>query len=151
MAEDGVLTTIDTESEYQRAARRTFLSAGFTAGRMRLIMGHALDVLPRLTTGGYDLVFVDAEKIEYPNYYAKGVELLRPGGVIVFHEIQAERIGDSTRRDPESLALRELSRTIRDDERLVPALLPVGGGLLVATACAPTATPNPPKREVRGV
>lgn len=135
MVEDGVLTTIDREAEYQRAARRTFLSAGFTASRMRLIMGHALEVLPRLTAGGYDLIFVDAAKIEYPNYYAQAVQLLRPGGVIVFHEIDAERIGDSTRRDPESLALRELSRTIREDDRLVPALLPVGGGLLAATAC----------------
>ncbi|WP_020668057.1 O-methyltransferase [Amycolatopsis nigrescens] len=136
MAEDGVLTTIDIEPEYHRAARRTFLDAGFPAGRMRLIMGRALDVLPRLTSGGYDLVFVDAARVEYPSYFAHGVHLLRPGGVIAFHNVLAgARLGDHTRRDPEALALRELAREIREDERLVPALLPVGGGLLVATAC----------------
>jgi len=49
MAPDGVLTSIDIEPEHQRAARRAFTEAGTTAGRMRLIMGQALDVLPRLT------------------------------------------------------------------------------------------------------
>jgi len=79
MAPDGVLTSIDIEPEYHRAARKAFLEAGFPPGRTRLIMGRALDVLPRLTHGGYDLVFVDSARLEYPSYYEKGVALLRPG------------------------------------------------------------------------
>lgn len=133
MAPDGVLTSIDIEPEYHRAARKTFLEAGFPPGRTRLIMGRALDVLPRLTTGGYDLVFVDSARIEYPKCYEKGVALLRPGGVLAFHNVLAgSRSNDPNRRDPEMVALREVARAIREDERLVPALLPVGGGLLVA-------------------
>ncbi|HKS45516.1 MAG TPA: O-methyltransferase [Amycolatopsis sp.] len=131
MAPDGVLTSIDIEPEYHRAARKTFLDAGFPPGRTRLIMGRALDVLPRLTTGGYDLVFVDAARAEYPSYYEHGVQLLRPGGVLAFHGVLAPR-ADPTRRDPGVIASRELGRAVRDDERLTPALLPVGGGLLVA-------------------
>ena len=131
MAPDGVLTSIDIEPEYHRAARRTFLEAGFPPGRTRLIMGRALDVLPRLTSGGYDLVFVDAARAEYPSYYSLGVDLLRPGGVIAFHGVLAPR-PDPARRDPGALAARELARAIREDERLVPSLLPVGNGLLVA-------------------
>jgi predicted O-methyltransferase YrrM len=132
MAEDGILTSIDIEPEYHRAARTTFTSAGFAPGRTRLIMGRALDVLPRLTSGGYDLVFVDAARVEYPLYYEQGVQLLRPGGVIVFHNALTDgRIGDTGRRDPETLALREVARAVRDDQRLVPAVLP---GLLVAAA-----------------
>ncbi|WP_158885328.1 O-methyltransferase [Amycolatopsis anabasis] len=135
MAEDGVLTSIDIEPEYHRAARKTFLDAGFPAGRTRLIMGRALDVLPRLTSGGYDLVFIDATRAEYPSYYEHGVHLLRPGGVIAFHNVLAGGwLGDPSRRDAETLAMREVARAIREDERLVPALLPVGGGLLVASA-----------------
>jgi predicted O-methyltransferase YrrM len=133
MAPDGVLTSIDIEPEYHRAARKTFAEAGFPPGRTRLIMGRALDVLPRLTHGGYDLVFVDAARIEYPRCYEKGVALLRPGGVIAFHNVlSGGRFADPSRRDPETLALREVARAVRDDERLVPAMLPVGGGLLVA-------------------
>jgi predicted O-methyltransferase YrrM len=131
MAPEGVLTSIDIEPEYHRTARQTFAEAGFPPGRTRLIMGRALDVLPRLTTGGYDLVFIDAARAEYPSYYEHGVHLLRPGGVIAFHGVLAPR-ADPARRDPGALAARELARALRDDERLVPSLLPVGGGLLVA-------------------
>lgn len=131
MAPDGVLTSIDIEPEYHRAARKTFVDAGFSSGRTRLIMGRALDVLPRLTTAGYDLVFVDAVRAEYPRYYEHGVELLRPGGVLAFHGVLAPR-AESARREPGLPAARELSRALREDKRLVPVLLPLGGGLLVA-------------------
>lgn len=133
MAGDGVLTSIDLDPEFHRSARRTFLEAGFAAGRMRLIIGRALDVLPRLTSGGYDLVFADAAWLEYPHYFELGVQLLRPGGVIVFHDVLAGgRFADPAQRDPELMALRELARTMREDERLLPAFLTVGSGLLAA-------------------
>jgi predicted O-methyltransferase YrrM len=133
MAPDGVLTSIDIEPEVQRSARRSFADAGTTAGRMRLIMGQALDVLPRLTDGGYDLVFFDAAKAEYPRYHDLGVRLLRPGGVIAFANVLgSDRIADRTRRDQETTALREVATAVREDARLVPVLLPVDDGLLVA-------------------
>lgn len=133
MTHDGVLTSIDIEPEYQRAARRAFTEAGMTPGRMRLIMGQALDVLPRLTDGGYDLVFIDAARTEYPKYHAQGVRLLRPGGVIVFADVLGGgRVTDAARRDHETVALRDVAKAVRDDDRLVPAMLPVGDGLLVA-------------------
>lgn len=133
MAADGVLTSIDVEPEHQRAARQTFTEAGFAAGRYRLIMGQALDVLPRLTDGGYDLVFVDATKSEYVRYLEQGVRLLRPGGVIAFDNVLwGGRVTDPTQRDPDTSALRDVTRAVRDDDRLVPVLLPLGDGLLVA-------------------
>ncbi|RSD21852.1 O-methyltransferase [Amycolatopsis eburnea] len=135
MAPDGILTSIDVEPEYQRAARATFREAGYAPGRTRLIIGRALDVLQRLTPGGYDLVFVDSAYIEYPGCYELGVSLLRRGGIIAFHNVLAGgRVIDPSHRDPETLALREVARAFREDDRLVPALLPVGGGLLVAAA-----------------
>lgn len=134
MAADGVLTSIDIEPEFHRAARTAFTEAGVQPGRTRLIMGRAVEVLPRLTDGGYDMVFVDAAKPEYPHYYEQGVRLLRPGGVIAFASVLvAGRIADPARRDAETLALREVARAVAADERLMPAMLPVGGGLLVAS------------------
>lgn len=133
MAPDGVLTSIDVEPEHQRAARQSFTEAGFPPGRYRLIMGQALDVLPRLTDGGYDMVFVDAAKPEYPRYLEAGVRLLRPGGVIAFDNVLwGGRVTDPAQRDPATSALREVTSMVRDDESLVPLLLPVGDGLLVA-------------------
>jgi predicted O-methyltransferase YrrM len=139
MASDGVLTSIDVEPEYQAAARAAFTGAGFPTSRARLIAGRASDVLPRLATGGYDLVYVDAAKIEYPHHLEHGVALLRQGGVIAFHGVGAQgRFTDPAHRDPATLALRELARVAAEDERLAPALLPLADGLLVASR---TATP----------
>lgn len=133
MAPDGVLTSIDVEPEHQRAAKRAFTEAGFQAGRYRLIMGQALDVLPRLTDGGYDLVFVDAAKSEYGRYLEQGVRLLRPGGVIAFDNVLwGGRVTDPAQRDPDTSALRDVARAVRADDRLVPVMLPLGDGLLVA-------------------
>jgi predicted O-methyltransferase YrrM len=133
MAPDGVLTSIDVEPEHQRAARQAFAEAGFPPSRFRLIMGQALDVLPRLTDGGYDLVFVDAAKPEYPRYLEAGVRLLRPGGVIAFdNALWSGRVADPAYRDPSATALREVGAMVRDDETLLPLMLPLGDGLLLA-------------------
>ena len=133
MAPDGVLTSIDVDPEHQSAAKRAFADAGIAPGRTRLIMGRALDVLPRLTEEAYDLLFVDAAKPEYPAYHEQGVRLLRPGGVIAFDSVLwSGRVANPARRDAETVALREVARAVREDDRLVPVLLPLGDGLLVA-------------------
>ena len=54
-----------------------------TGGRVRLITGRALDVLPRLSDGGYDMVFADGAKQEYADYLAEAIRLLRVGGIVV--------------------------------------------------------------------
>lgn len=133
MRPDGVLTTVDVEPEHQRAAKHAFTEAGIASTRYRLINGAAGEVLPRLTDGGYDLVFVDADKTGYTEYHEQAVRLLRPGGVVAFDNVLwHDRVADPNVRDPDTVALRELSRSIRDDTRLLPAMLPVGDGLLIA-------------------
>jgi predicted O-methyltransferase YrrM len=133
MAGDGVLTSIDLEGEHQRVAKESFAEAGIPSGRARLITGRALDVLPRLTDGGYDLVFCDAAKGEYSDYLGEALRLLRPGGVVAFdNALWHGRVPDNNHRDTETVAVRELLRQVRDDERLTPVLLGAGDGLLAA-------------------
>lgn len=133
MQPDGVLTSVDLEAEHQRLAREAFTEAGIASQRYRLIPGAALDVLPRLTDGHYDLIFVDAAKEEYVGYLQEARRLLRPGGVVAFdNALWHGRVADPAQRDAPTTAIRELGRTIRDDEGFVSALLPVGDGLLVA-------------------
>ena len=133
MAPDGVLTTIDIEGENQRAAKEAYTEAGIAAARYRLINGSAGEVLPRLRDEAYDLVFVDADKESYAIYCAQALRLLRPGGVVAFdNALWHDRVADPAQRDPDTVVLRDLGRTVRDDDRLVSALLPVGDGLLVA-------------------
>ena len=133
MNPEGVLTTVDREPEHQRAARETFAAAGIASNRVRLINGRALDVLPRLTDGHYDLVFCDAGRDELPAYLDEAYRLLRPGGVLAFdNALWRDQVADPAQRDPETVAMREFGRQLRADERLVPCLLPVGDGLLCA-------------------
>ena len=133
MRPDGVLTTVDKDPEHQRAAKQAFAEAGVPSGRARLIVGNALEVLPRLADGGYDLVFVDAAKTEYADYLTEALRLLRPGGVVAFDNVLwHDRVADPAQRDPDTVAMRELGRTIRDDDGLVPVLLHAGDGLLAA-------------------
>jgi predicted O-methyltransferase YrrM len=133
MRPDGVLTTIDVEPEHHRAARETFTEAGIPTNRVRLISGRALDVLPRLTDAAYDIVFCDGDKKEYAGYLEQALRLLRPGGAVVFdNALWHDRVADPTQRDEDTTAIRELGKAVRDDERLVSALLSAGDGLLVA-------------------
>lgn len=138
MRPDGVLTTVDVEPEHHRMARETFADAGFAANRTRVITGRALEVLPRLSDSVYDLVFCDADKNEYAAYLAAAVRLLRPGGLVAFdNALWHDRVADPAQRDAETVAIRQLGKEVRDDPRLVPALLPVGDGLLVAVKRPP--------------
>lgn len=133
MAVEGVLTTVDIEGEHQRAAREAFTEAGVAASRYRLINGAGAELLPRLREEAYDLVFVDADKTAYGVYFEQALRLLRPGGVVAFdNALWHDRVADLTQRDPETSTLRELVKAVRDDARLLSALLPVSDGLLVA-------------------
>lgn len=133
MRPDGVLTTIDVEAEHQRVARRVFAEAGYAPARSRIITGRALDVLPRLADGAYDMVFVDGPRTEYPAGLAAARRLLRPGGLLALNGVLAGgRIADPAARDPETVLLREVVKELRESEDWIQALLPSGDGLAVA-------------------
>ena len=130
---DGILTTVDIEAEHQRLARETFTEGGVAPQRARTIAGAALDVLPRLTDGHYDLVFCDGDKTEYGAYLKEALRLLRPGGVVAFdNALWHDRVADPAQRDEETVVIRDLGKEIAAHDSLVPMLLPVGDGLLVA-------------------
>ena len=133
MRTDGTLTTVDIDAENQRLARKTFLGAGVASNRFRLIAGAGLDVVTRLTDGHYDLVFCDADRRENTAYLHEALRLLRPGGIVAFAGVlTGGRVADPARRDPDTTALRDLIRAVRDDDDLVSALLPTSEGLLTA-------------------
>lgn len=134
MRADGVLTSVDSESEHQRLAKASLQEAGVPGSRARLIGGRALDVLPRLSDSAYDLVFCDANKAENIDYLDAALRLMRPGGLLVFAGALGNgKVAEASARDADTVALRELAKTVRDEPRLVTAALPIGAGLLVAS------------------
>ncbi|MFM9377756.1 O-methyltransferase [Gordonia sp. VNK21] len=133
MPDGGVLTTIDPEPEHHRAAREAFADAQIAPGRTRLITGMPGDVLTRLADESYDVVFVDGPLLSYPVFITEGVRILRPGGVLVVANASADgTVADPASTDPRTLAVREAASLIAEDDRLLPAVVPVGTGLLAA-------------------
>ena len=101
--------------------------------RTRLINGRALDVLPRLTDGAYDLCSSTRPRRSTRSTWPKPRRLLRVGGVLAMdNALFHDKVADPTQRDAATVAIREAGRILRDNEDVVPALVPASDGLLLA-------------------
>lgn len=133
MTDNGVLTSVDTDAERQDAARKALTLAGVRSNKFRLITGTPLDVLPKLRDGAYDIVLVNGDRLEYVEYVAQALRLLRPGGVVIVNEALAgNHVADPDNEDDETLIIREALESVQETEEFTPILLPVGSGLLLA-------------------
>ncbi|HZD00798.1 MAG TPA: O-methyltransferase [Actinomycetes bacterium] len=141
LAAKGILTTIEADPEHQRLAKASYEEAG-VSNRVRTILGRALEVLPRLSDGGYQLAFIDALKDEYPSYLEHALRLVRPGGVILADNVLwSGRVADAKACDPSTEGLRLYARRIAEDERLDSVILTVGDGLAVSLVRRPDHRP----------
>jgi predicted O-methyltransferase YrrM len=130
-ARGAMLTSIDTETEYQQQARQHFADAGVQAARIRLITGRAGEVLPRMNESSYDLVFIDADPGSVIEYVEHGLRLARPGGsVLVAHALWRGRVADPAKRDETSTAFRTLIAELAASPAVATAISPAGDGLL---------------------
>lgn len=133
-APNAVLTTIDSELDYQQQARKAFLDAGIAANRVRLIAGRASDVLPRMNEGSYDIVFIDADPAHVIEYVEHGLRMVRTGGtVLIAHALWRGRVADPAQRDDTVAGFRLLLTEIAASDAVISALSPVGDGLLQLT------------------
>lgn len=133
---DGRLLCCDISEEYTEIARRYWTEAG-VADRIELRLAPALDTLAALRdTGqgsGFDLAFIDADKVNCRAYYEACLELVRPGGVIAMdNALWNGQVADPTVHDEETQAIRRLNVHVLGDARVDAALLTVGDGVLLA-------------------
>lgn len=133
MDNSGILTSIDAEHETQAAARRLFGEVNIATRRFRLIAGQALDVLPKLSDGAYDLVFINGDKLEYVEYVAQALRLLRHGGLMVLnHALWHSLVAEESNEDDETIVIREALAAVTENEDFLSALTPISDGLLIA-------------------
>jgi predicted O-methyltransferase YrrM len=130
MASDGLLTTIEANEEYEGIIRK-YLAKAAVADRVRLIIGDAKEVIPTLE-GGFDLVFIDADKISYPSYYDLVIEKLNPGGVVLADNVLWEgKVLNVGTKERDTKAIQAFNDKVQNDPRVENVLLPLRDGLMM--------------------
>ncbi|MCB0795568.1 MAG: O-methyltransferase [Flavobacteriales bacterium] len=132
LASDGQVHTIDVNSTLAPMVRRHIDAAGFQK-RITPHIGTAMKVIPELPTP-FDLVFIDADKENYPHYLELVVERARPGSLIIADNVlwSGKVLAPPADQDEETRGLVAYARAVRDHPRLSPVLVPLRDGLLVA-------------------
>jgi caffeoyl-CoA O-methyltransferase len=125
---DGRVDTCEVSERHGEVARRYFAESPY-GERIHLHLGPALETIPRLE-GEFDLVFVDADKVNYRNYYELVLPRLAERGLIAFdNTLWSGRVLDDTVEDENTRALRELNDLLAADERVVCVQLTVRDGV----------------------
>ena len=130
---DGSLMCCDIPGDYNAIARRYWQEAGLT-GRIDLRLAPALETLAELEEQGggeqFDLVFIDADKANYPAYLEHALRLLRIGGLALFdNTLWSGRVLEASPESADTRAIQALNLALKDDVRVDLSLLPLGDGL----------------------
>ena len=131
LAPGGEIVTLDKNEELEEMVNRYFSEAGLT-DCIDFRLGIALDLLPDID-GPFDLVFLDADKINYYNYFKLVIEKVRPGGFIIADNVlwSGKVIDTCKKTDVDTQAIRDFNRLVHADDRVEKVLFPVRDGLMV--------------------
>ena len=132
----GRVTTLERDPEVAQIARR-HIDASVYADRIELIVGDALDTLDRVE-GPFDLVYIDADKADYPNYFDRALPKLAGRGVIVADNVfRGGRTMDPADREEGTVGMREFVRRVSAQDDIHSVVLTIGDGVLVAWRLPP--------------
>jgi len=127
---DGTVITCEID-EPSAALARTFMSRSTVGNKIDIRMGPALETMRELS-GLFDLIFIDADKINYLNYYRRALDLISPQGVILIDNVLWD--GDVLKQPPpdeQTAAIQELNRVVAADSRVTALLVTIRDGVLV--------------------
>ena len=128
LSPDGKLITIDVNEELAPRVRSYFEASAY-AQQIDYRIGNAAQLIPTLQYT-FDLIFIDADKQQYPLYYEQALEKLKPGGFILIDNVLwSGKVLDTQHQDKDSVLLRELNLKISQDVRVEKVLLPIRDGL----------------------
>ncbi|HSC83230.1 MAG TPA: class I SAM-dependent methyltransferase [Pseudomonas sp.] len=135
MPVDGQLICCDLPGDYNAIARRYWHEAGLLE-RIDLRLAPALETLNVLERGGqgesFDLIFIDADKANYPVYLEHALVLVRQGGLILFDNVLwSGRVLEQNPDSADTRAIQALNRTLKRDQRVELSMLPLGDGLTI--------------------
>ena len=132
LAPDGRIDAIEINDELEDIIREGYQRAGIS-GKVRLHLGDALEIIPTLS-GPYDLVYIDANKRHYPDYWRLVAGKVRPGGAIIADNTlwDGEVVQDPLPQDVQSTGILEFNETVARDSRFDCLMLPMRDGVTIA-------------------
>lgn len=132
LPKDGELHTIDINEELEDLQRKYFNLSEF-GDQIHQYLGNALEIIPQLR-GKFDLVFIDADKPNYPAYFEMVIERLNPGGILLTDNVLwSGKVVETVREDDESTkALLVYNKLITEDPRIETIMLPIRDGLSIS-------------------
>ena len=126
---NGKIITLDINEELENRVRNYFAKANLSEV-IDYRIGNALDIIPQLTDT-FDLVFIDADKENYSNYYDLVIDKVRPGGFILADNVLwSGKVLDS-KPDKDTRAIQEFNRKVQEDSRVENVLLPIRDGIMM--------------------
>jgi caffeoyl-CoA O-methyltransferase len=136
MPSDAQIVACDISEEWTSIAQRYWQKAG-VAQKMNLKLGPASQTLQDLIAKGnantFDMMFIDADKGGYDTYYELGLQLIRPGGLIMIDNVLwSGAVANPSVQDADTVAIRRLNKKLASDPRVTLSMLPVGDGLTLA-------------------
>jgi caffeoyl-CoA O-methyltransferase len=133
---DGRIVACDISEKWTAIARRYWSAAGM-ADKIDLKLGPALRTLEQLVqsgaAGSFDFAFIDADKANYQAYFERALTLVRTGGLIaVDNTLWQGAVADPGVRDEDTEAIRAFNLQLKEDQRVLQSLVPIGDGLTLA-------------------
>uniref|UniRef100_A0A7S3KC42 SAM-dependent methyltransferase n=1 Tax=Euplotes crassus TaxID=5936 RepID=A0A7S3KC42_EUPCR len=137
LPEDGKLYALDVSEEWTSIGQKYWEEAG-VADKIELILAPAIETLDGFIADEeqvetFDFAFIDADKVNYPDYYEKLITLLKPNGFIIVDNVLwgGSVVEDPSTFDEDTAALRKLSDIVREDERVEHVMLPIADGVTI--------------------
>jgi predicted O-methyltransferase YrrM len=136
LEEGGKLVTIDVNEELQDIIKRYVDKAG-KQDAIDFRVGNALEIIPTLAMD-FDLIFIDADKENYCNYFDLVFNQLNPGGYIIADNVlwSGKVLEDDSKLDKDTIALKDYAKKIKSDPRVENVMMPIRDGLLIARKLA---------------
>jgi predicted O-methyltransferase YrrM len=131
LPQGGVVHTVEIDDELEDFIRKGFEKSPYS-DRIELHIGDALKVVPQLGLK-FDLIFLDAEKREYPDYYNALLEYLKPGGYMIADNTlwDGHVVDKEYDSDPQTVAVRKFNDMVATDDRVEVAMIPIRDGLTI--------------------
>ena len=130
LPEGGKIVTLEAEDELEDFIRENLNDAGEYGDRVELLIGAALDSMASMKDASFDLIFMDADKREYPAYFIEAMRLVRPGGFIIAdNTLWDGHVVEADRNDAQTVGIKKFNEIVASDPRCETVILPVRDGL----------------------